>query len=303
MLQQMFSQIGILLCIILIGVLARFRKILTESVTRDLNKLIIGLTLPILYFYVLVAQTSREVLISSWYLPLLSGGIVLSGFILAFLFCKFMSLPNPQKRTFLYLSSFTNCGFLAIPIALFLFGEEGVVRIVISNLGFSVLLWTLGVSVLRGERQVNLIFKNLFNAGTIALALGFLGIVVGFKLPYIIDGALGLVGGITIPLAMLIIGGILAGREIHKRVEIKLIIPIVLIRLVIVPALALAVGKLFSLPSFIQSVFVLQAAMPSASTTPLFVQRYGGDSELAGSGVFFTHIISIITVPFWISLI
>lgn len=303
MFQEIISQIGILLLIVLVGVLARFWKVLTEAVTRDLNKLVIGLTLPILYFYVLAAQTSREVLISSWYLPLLAVGIVLTGAILAYCYSRFISVPNPQKKTFLYLSSFTNCGFLAIPLALFLFGQEGVVRVVIFNLGFSILIWTLGVSILRGEGKINVIFKNLFNPGTIALALGFLGVTLGVKLPYIIDGAFGLIGGITIPLAMLIIGGILAGQKFHKKVAVKLIIPLVLIRLLIIPALALGIGKLFSFPSPILGIFVLQAGMPSASTTPLFVQRYGGDPDLAGSGVFFTHLLSIVTVPFWISLI
>ncbi|MEA3369366.1 MAG: AEC family transporter [Candidatus Ratteibacteria bacterium] len=343
MFQEIISQIGILLLIVLVGVLARFWKILTEAVTRDLNKLVIGLTLPILYFYVLVAQTSREVLISSWYLPLLAVGIVLTGAILAYCCSRFIphlftphfpqdsmkaesegtgsvlsrqkgagfiSAPNPQKKTFLYLSSFTNCGFLAIPLALFLFGQEGVVRVVIFNLGFSVLIWTLGVSILRGGsapfcRGTGGILKRcgIFNPGTIALALGFLGVALGVKLPYIIDGAFGLIGGITIPLAMLIIGGILAGQKFHKRISFKLIVPLVLIRLLIIPALALGIGKLFSFPSPILGIFVLQAGMPSASTTPLFVQRYGGDPDLAGSGVFFTHLLSIVTVPFWISLI
>ena len=304
MFQAIISQIGILLLIVLVGVLARFWKVLTEAVTRDLNKLVIGLTLPILYFYVLVAQTSREVLISSWYLPLLAVGIVLTGAILAYFCSRFISAPNPQKKTFLYLSSFTNCGFLAIPLALFLFGQEGVVRVVIFNLGFSILIWTLGVGILQNKGWVTRSgVKKLFNPGTIALALGFLGVALGVKLPFIIDGAFGLIGGITIPLAMLVIGGILAGQRFHKGASIKLIIPLVLIRLIIIPALALGIGKLFSFPSLILGIFVLQAGMPSASTTPLFVQRYGGDPDLAGSGVFFTHLLSIVTVPFWISLI
>ncbi len=303
MFTQMLSQISILLLMVFIGVLARFTKILTEPVTRDLNKLIIGLTLPILYFYVLIEQTSREILFSSWYLPFLAVGIVLGGFFLARLYTKLVSIPPEQEKSFLYLSSFTNCGFLSIPLALFLLGEEGMVRVVIFNLGFSVLIWTLGVSILGGKKKVKLIFKNLFNAGTVALVLGFIGVIAGLKLPYVVSGALGPIGKLTIPLAMLLIGGILAGREIHKKIEFKLIVPLILIRLVIIPFLALVIGKLLVFPPFIQSVFVLQAAMPSASTTPIFVQRYGGEAELAGSGVFFTHIISIVTVPFWISLI
>ena len=168
----------------------------------------------------------------------------------------------------------------------------------------------MGVSILRGGpalfcRGTGGILKRygIFNPGTIALTLGFLGVALGVKLPHIIDGAFGLIGGITIPLAMLVIGGILAGQKFHKRVAVKLIIPLVLIRLLIIPALALGIGKLFSFPSLILGIFVLQAGMPSASTTPLFVQRYGGDPDLAGSGVFFTHLLSIVTVPFWISLI
>ncbi|MEA3328794.1 MAG: AEC family transporter [Candidatus Omnitrophota bacterium] len=303
---QILSKISVIFLLLLIGALAKYRRLLTEEATNDISKVVVVVTLPFLYFYTLATQCSKELLISTWMLPLAAVGLVLLAYLLGWLVSSFLCLDKPRRNTFIYLSAFTNCGFLAIPVAFALFGQQGVVRVVIFNVGYSLLLWTLGIWTLSrstNKKKVDSL-KNLINTGTIALLIGLLAGSFSIKLPSFFLETSDILGKATIPLALLVVGAILAGGKLNQKIPYKTILSLITCRLIIVPAVALGVTSIFNMPHLIRAIIVLQAAMPSASTTPLFIRRFGGgDSELAASGVFFTTLFSIITVPVFLSLV
>ena len=147
--------------------------------------------------------------------------------------------------------------------------------------------------------------KNLINSGTIGLLCGIIAGLAAFKiLPFIMDSA-GMLGSATIPLALLVVGSIMSTGKLKKlRSYKKALTLIILCRLVLVPTIVLLVtGMLDWLPPLVRAIVVLQSAMPSASTTPIFTTRFGGDSQFASVGVFATHICSIITIPIFMSLL
>jgi predicted permease len=47
---------------------------------------------------------------------------------------------------------------------------------------------------------------------------------------------------------------------------------------------------------------LMQAAMPSASSLPIVAGLRGTDSSFVSQGVLSTHVLSIITIPLWLSL-
>jgi predicted permease len=306
MFAQILSKISILFFLLLIGALARYKKLLTAQATNDISIVVVVVTLPFLYFYTLATQCSKELLAKTWILPLAAIGLVFFSYLLGWLISSFFRLDKPCRNTFVYLIAFTNCGFLAIPVAFALFGQRGVIRVIMFNIGYSLLLWTLGVWTLSHftKKKINPL-RSLLNTGTVALLLGLLVGSFSFKLPSFFLEASDILGKATIPLALLVVGAILAGGNLRRNIPYKVILSLVVCRLIVMPTLALAVTGLFSnLPHLIRAIIVLQAAMPSASTTPLFIRRFGGgDDELAASGVFFTTLFSIITVPVFLSLI
>ena len=305
MFSQILSKISIVLLLLLIGGLARQRALLTEEVSKGLSRLVIVVTLPFLYFYTLATQCSRELLFGLWMLPVSAVCLVLVSYLFGRVVSFFLHLEPASRNTFTYLTAFTNCGFLAIPIAFALFNQKGVLMVVMFNVGYSILLWTLGVWTLSRTTKTGAHpLRHLLNTGTIGLVLGLLIGVFSLKLPAFFLEASHILGQATIPLALLVIGAILAGGRLRKKVSYRTISFLVICRLVVMPALALVVTALFTnLPYLIRAIIVLQAAMPSASTTPLFTQRFGGDHNLAASGVFFTTLLSIVTVPFFLSLV
>ncbi|MBL7070899.1 MAG: AEC family transporter [Candidatus Omnitrophica bacterium] len=307
---EVLSKISVLFIVLAIGALARNKKLLDGDSTRALAKIVLVIALPFLYFHSLATNFTRELLRSVWVLPVFAVGMVAAGYLLAKYLSRFTRLDRPGKATFIYLATFTNCGFLAIPIANALYGTDGVMRVVFFNVGFNLLYWTLGVWTLRNgsaatDKKGASPLRNLINSGTIGL-LG--GIIVGFtaiRLPLFMLDAAKIMGSATIPLALLVVGSMMSkGKVGNLKAYKNPILLIVLCRLILVPGLALLITGLCGfLSPLARAIIVLQSAMPSASTTPIFISRFGGDSQLAAAGVFATHISSIITVPLFITLL
>ncbi|MCQ9207784.1 MAG: AEC family transporter [Omnitrophica bacterium] len=301
---SVFSRIAIIFIILLVGALARWRKILTQETTEGLCRIAIEVTLPFLYFYSLSSHINRQLLSSVWTFPIFAIALTFASYFIGRLICFPLKLNPNQRSSFLFLATFPNYGFLAIPLIFALFGEEGLMMIVMFNLGITFLYWTFGVSILSSSAGKSLRpFKNLLNNATVALVLGLIVGVSSFKIPQVILEASKIIGNASIPLALIVIGSILAQTNVKKAVSYRTISTLVFCRLILVPGLVvLAINIFDGLPRMLSAIIVLQAAMPSASTTPILTKRFGGDSELAASGVFFTTLLSIITVPLFLSL-
>lgn len=301
-----FSKVSVLLVIFAIGALARFRNILTEGSIQDMCKLVLYVTLPFLYFNTLAVRCTPEAIKSIWNLPLFAMLFVIIAYAIGRAISGFLPLSREAKGTFVYLVTFTNCGFLAIPIASMLYGDEGVMMAVLFNIGFNILYWTIGVATLRhASGAVDDMTKNLLNSGTIGLIAGLAAGVFAVRLPGFLLDTTKLIGSATIPLALLVIGAIMAGYDLKPPAGYKRsILLIVAARLVVIPLIAVFVTKsLTFLPALSREIIVLQCAMPSASTTPIFVKRFGGDIRLAGLGVFATTLASVFTIPLIMALL
>ena len=299
-----FSRIGIIFIILLVGTLARWRKVLTKETQDGLCRIAIEVTLPFLYFYTLSTNLTRQLFFSILTLPLFAILLTFVSFFLSWLVSFHLKLSSDQRRTFMFLITFPNYGFLAIPLVFALFGQEGLVRVFMFNLGITFLYWTLGVALLTGPKtKGRKVFKNLVNSATLALILGLIVGITAFKLPQFMLEASKIIGNATIPLALIVVGSMLVQTDVKKSISFKTIATLVFCRLILMPGLAILFINMFDgLPNLLRVIIVLQAAMPSASTTPILTRRFGGDSQLAAKGVFVTTLFSIITVPLFITL-
>ena len=306
MIIQVLTKVGALFFMLAVGAVARARKVITDEALDSLCKIVLSVTLPFLFIYVLSTKCNKEVFLSLWKAPLFAVLIIGVGYVISRILGALLKLNRKRKNTFTFLISFQNSGFFAIPIAFALFGEEGVLTIVIFNLGFNLLYWTLGVWLLSGKDSsggVNAI-KNLINPGTVALGLGLILGLSSVRVPHLLLDASRILGNATIPLALLVVGAILATGKFRQGGDLKEISSIVLARLVLIPLIFLGLAKCFGdISPLMRSIIVLQACMPSASSSPLMAKRFGGDYDLAASGVFFTTLFSIITIPIFMSLV
>ncbi len=306
MVTQVLTKVGAIFFIMAIGALARRRKIITDEALNNLYKIVLTITLPFLFIYVLSTRCSYETFTSLRILLVFSAAIVFIGFLVGKIGASLLKLPEKRRETFVLITSFQNSVFMAIPIAFLLFKEEGVLAITIFSIGFNALYWTFGVWIIGQSGNTRPLgqLKNLLNPAFIALILGVILGITSMKLPEFFLDTSKLLGNATIPLAMLTVGAILASTGFRKGTNFKEISALIVCRLIIVPIIFLVIlGQFKGLSPLIRSVIMLEACMPSASTSPLFTKRFGGDHDFAASGVFFTTLFSIITIPIFMGLI
>jgi len=285
-----------------VGAFARYKRIIKDETLTSLINIVLYIALPFLYFYSLSSHATPAALKRLWFLPICAFAIVGIGYAIGLFSSRFLKLPEAKKKTFLFMASFTNYGFLAIPIVYMLFNEEGLFHIVIFNIGFNVLFWTFGIGLLSKDKKNPV--ERLVNPGTVSLALGLIVGVFSIKIPLFIMDAAKILGSAAIPLAVLTVGGILSKNFGKREMKLKTTSALMLCRLIIVPAIALIVVTFIKeIPFIIKSIIVLQAAMPSPAMTPLVARKFGGDPDFAATGVLFTTLFSFITVSLFMHLV
>jgi malate permease and related proteins len=137
----------------------------------------------------------------------------------------------------------------------------------------------------------------LFNPGIISVFLGMILFLFSLRLPLPVFRAVELVGGMTVPLSMLIIGALLADADIKGFFSGLSVYYGTFVRLLLIPMIALVVLKVIGFPGQLLQICVLLVAMPAAANTAIFAEMYGADSQLASRCIVISTLLSIITIP------
>lgn len=197
---------------------------------------------------------------------------------------------------------FSNCGFMGFPILASVYGTQGVFYGSFYVLTFNLLIWTAGVAIFTGKREA-LTWKQALNPAVISVLIGFCLFIFSIKLPAPIFKTLDMVGSMTTPLSMLIIGSLLVEIKLSEAFSGFSIFYATIIRLIVLPLTVILLLKLLGANGLILGVPVLAGAMPTAALVAVFAEKHGADALLASRAVFLSTILSIVTIPAMIVLL
>ncbi len=184
-----------------------------------------------------------------------------------------------------------NTGYLGYPIALAAFGGLGLSRAIVYDVTSSIFLFSIGIFIVHSRNELKEIFKIPL---IYALAAGILLNVLKISLPEIVFKPLEMIGSITIPLALIVLGHRLASIKIS---HLKISLLASLFKIVGGFLIALVVVLILKLDSDIAKVIILQAAMPSAVMSMILCHKYKRDSDVVTSIVMVSTILSVLTIP------
>jgi predicted permease len=100
---------------------------------------------------------------------------------------------------------------------------------------------------------------------------------------------------------MLVVGGNLAQIRLGH-IDKKAMSLLVLAKLVVLPLLGLWVVAKLNLPELIGLLIIMQLAVPSATSLSVLIRHYKKEDLLVSQGIFFSHVLSLITLPVFLSL-
>lgn len=205
----------------------------------------------------------------------------------------------------------SNFLLIGLPLAKNLFGDSGVavaslalpVVVPIYNF-FAVVVLTLFAnregrsSDIKAVPYLKLSIEILKNPLIIASVLGLILGSLHIPIPVFLDRAVGDVGSIATPLALILLGGQFSFSAFHGRLKAALFASF--LRVIGLPFLVLCAAIYFGFRDIELSTILIIFASPSAISGFIMAKNMDNDAELAGQIIVLSTIFSSITLFIWV---
>lgn len=299
-----FQSVIVLLGIGVFGFLIVQRKVVAEDALGALSSLALDLALPCLVFVNIASSFSPQETPDWWVLPL---WWMVFTVIAAVLTGLFMFFSQKGTRREFAMSLFLHNGlFFPLAILTGMFGASSpyLVSLFLFMIFYPAFLFNIYPFFFgKNERKLNL--KRIFNVVFVAtlVALGIRLADVETYIPAEVMSILSMLGAMTVPLLMLVIGGSLSLTFQRKgTIYSGEIAKFVIMKNIMFPLVFLGV-LLIIRPSYpIALLLMLQSAVPPVTALPIFTKRVGGNESIVNQFLLGSFICSLVTIPVMMSL-
>lgn len=296
------SQMAVLFLILAVGYGANKLKILDGDSDKLLTKIVLNLAMPCT---ILNSVMSGNIEITGTE-ALFFMIMILLTFAIAFAIVipapKLLKVSKKDSGIIRYLIAFGNVGFMGFPVAESIFGVQSAFYVALFNIPFSLLAFSVGIIMVSGKGEK--IKPSVFiNPSLIASLLALIIFALNIPVPRILAKTAGLLGQITTPAAMLIIGSTLASISVKEVFGQWRLYPISIIKLIVVPLITWLILKIFIADELMLGILTVMAGMPAATSASMLCMEYGGNERLASKGVFITTLFSVVTIPLLVMFI
>ena len=228
-------------------------------------------------------------------------------YLLAFVWGRMMKLEQGKLGTFIQSSCHSNIGYIALAVAFYYLGKEGLAAtamfagfiMILQNLA-SVTALTIFSGQAKSEKGVVLrIFsKVMLNPTIISAGLGIVFSVFGLPQPVFISRTLDILGGMGLPTALLIIGASLSMGQIRSRLSV--LSAACFFKLILLPGLAMGLFELFEVPGPQRLPILIMLASPTATVVYVMAGEMGGDTDFAASAISLCTVLSSGAFLLWL---
>ena len=285
----------------LAGYIAGKVKILNDQVNAGLTSLIVNITIPCMIFISMMQPFSVMLLMESLLMIALTAAIFFSGYLMATVLARIMKATEGEKCVWQFALTLANVGFMGFPVIYSVYGEEGLFYNSMAVVTFNIVAFSFGVYLFRraapGEhKKIN--FKSIaFSPAMGAIYIGFVFFITGLRLPEAVHNGVSMVGGVTPALSMMLAGAILAKSKLLTLFTDLRTVPVIIMRLIVIPVAAIFVLRPFISNSMMFEVLIIVNAMPAAALTVIFAEQYNGDTAMASKLVALSSLLCLLTLP------
>ncbi len=289
-----------LLAMMALGCFLRQSGITSDEFLKTLDKLVYYIFFPVMLFWKTSGTTGSD--------P--SGvGLVLSG-VIAVAIASVASLSYIGKGRVsrygagsFYQACYRFNTYIGMAVVLTVLGEEGVRLFsiligcmipTINVMAVSVLIWYSGKSPSLGRRMRYLLWAIISNPLILGCAGGLFLSHTGIKLPVFINNSFALVSSMTLPLALISMGGILtfSGITQHGRAAFAA----AGIKLIILPVTGFLLLKLFAVSDLAFKTGMIYFCLPTSTAIHVLSGQLNSDVELASTAVMISTLVSFISL-------
>lgn len=268
-----------------------------EDFDRELSSIVVDVTCPLLILSSVMGESLPD---RTLILPLLGVGFLTYVLLLVFGFFvpRLIAADRDDQGMIGFALMFANVGFIGYPIVSSIFGAKAVFYAALLNMPNTFFIFTAGVMLVKGEysvRKLNL--KLLFSPAMIAAFVAALLVAFDVHTPEIVARPVTMVGNITVPAALMIIGSSMARLPLHDIIGSPKVYVASVVRLGVVPVSLYFLFKVCGVSDIVNEINTVVIAMPVASFGTMFCMKYGRNPALMTEMTFITTVGSIFTIP------
>ena len=268
-----------------------------EDFDRKLSSIVVDVTCPLLILSSVMGESLPD---RTLILPLLGVGFLTYVLLLVFGFFvpRLIAADRDDQGMIGFALMFANVGFIGYPIVSSIFGAKAVFYAALLNMPNTFFIFTAGVMLVKGEysvRKLNL--KLLFSPAMIAAFVAALLVAFDVHTPEIVARPVTMVGNITVPAALMIIGSSMAHLPLHDIIGSPKVYVASVVRLGVVPVSLYFLFKVCGVSDIVNEINTVVIAMPVASFGTMFCMKYGRNPALMTEMTFITTVGSIFTIP------
>jgi predicted permease len=317
-----------LIVLMAIGFLVRRSGKWGEKFFAGLSRLVVRVALP-LYFVVRVSRTDLSEFRSLLIMPVVSVGVVGLGLVLSLVVFRFLRYRGSDRRAGLAMASFGNSGYmpltmveivsLSLPVIAERYGTELPLVLIAAYLFVqSPLLWSIGHYIITKSDDTDhrLKVRDLLSPPLIGIIIGMIIALSGLNT--VIDDpslplrpifqALERLAGITLPLALVNLGGLIGNLEISRdnlRRLLGITAAVSVVRFLLLPAafFGLYFGVLRGsgvAPAVIFVIF-LEMHTPPATNLSLMAGQAGVNEHHTAATLLVTYVLYLVLMPVYLA--
>lgn len=298
---NVINQVIIILLLIAVGFACRKFGMINQQTKKGIADILLVVSIPAATVNAFNNTFPREVLMDG--LAIFIFGIIAHA--ATVLISRFIYARKPlgTRAVMSFVTVFSNCAFMGFPVMKSIFGDVGIFYASFYFMTFNIFLWTYGNMVFTGAAEKGAVRRAVLNTGTLAVVVSLILLLTPVKIPALGASVLNLLGSLTTPLAMLVIGATLAEVKLRTIFHGFAVYWLTALRLLILPAVAMVLLKIAGASHTAILAGTLLIGMPAASNTVMFAEKYDGDTILATRAVILSTVLSIVTIPLIVWLI
>ncbi|MBO7130508.1 MAG: AEC family transporter [Prevotella sp.] len=289
-----------LFAIVVVGYAAGKLGYLGGTFDKRLSKVVIDITCPAL---ILSSAMTGELPDRQYILPLLLISvityIVLTG--MAYLLPRYLTKRIEDEGPVGFALMFGNVGFMGYPVVASIFGHEAIFYAAVLNVVNTFAVFTIGTMLITGKSEVEgskfqkkVLYSTPMLAAYLTMAIVALRID---NIPAFISQPLTMIGNITVPAALLIVGSSMSHLSPRAMLGNGTVYATTLFRLAILPIAIYYLCRALGFSEFVVNINTIVIAMPVATYGTILCLRHGKDTTFITEVTFITTLISMLTIP------
>lgn len=290
------QQVIVLFLLIGCGFVAVKTGVLKQEGKQTLSNLLLYLVVPAMIVHSYMMEFSEEILHNL----LAAFGMSVLAILIGTAITLLLTARRKDRRApiFRFACVFSNAAYMGFPLISALFGAEGLLYASAYVTVFNILLWTMGYGMVSGSSNPKEVARSLLHTPVLyAMVVGLAVYLLQIPVPNLIAQPIDLLSGMNTPLSMLITGMLIAAGDLKSIVCDQHIWKLAALRMVLIPAVCVAVFALLGFHGMSAQVVLLLECCPAAAITSVFAVQFGHEERFAAGSVVLTTLLSIVTLP------